>query len=652
MTELINSIDKSLSFNDENIRVLGTSENPMFVVKDICNILGLTNVTETLRNIPEKWRSSVSLKTGNSSNFQTSCVVNEAGLYKIIMRCNKPVAKPFQDFVCEEILPSIGKTGEYKYQKILDEKNKESILDENKIIKDEKTELVKTSDIIELKLILQNIQTSIEESNELKSQLDQKPKENVKEPKEIIDQKNKLEEEENKIIKDEKSKLTKISDGLFNCSLKLPNGSSITILMREDGYINATMLCKAHGKKLLGHYNENKQTKAYLQELSINIGIPILELFVTNVGGNHSGTWVHRKVAIHLAQWLSPSFAVQVSNWLDELLITGKVELRNEKSNKELEYKLEEQLKLLTEEKEEVINTAKKQLEETQEEVKKLRKKYVKQPKEVVDQKNVVYLMTSEESEKNGEYNVGKALDLSKRKENYNHNKLHNFKVIYYISCKNSKLMDILESVILTKLEKYRCKAGRDVFLLPTEDIKVFTNIFDECLKFYEGIDEPIYPKRTIQEDKEKQKERNIKYQEEHKEEIKEKLHEYYEDNKEILSDINKEYYEKNADVIAKKHKKYYEKNKEAVIENVIEYYNDNKEHILEQRKDFYQDNKEHILEEREKYYKENYKTKIATQRQKKETCECGMIVTHYCMKKHKSSDRHKKIMEKIKSII
>jgi prophage antirepressor-like protein len=649
MTETTNSIDINLFFNDKNIRVLGTSENPMFVVKDICKILGLSNVTEVLRNIPDNWKCSASLKSGQG--LQTSNVVNQAGLYKIIMRCNKPVAKPFQDFVCEEILPSVRNTGEYKYKKILDEKKKESILDENQIIKDEKTELVKTSDITELKLILQNIQTLIKESNELKSQFDKTTKENVKQPKEIIDQKNKL-EEENKIIKYDKSKLTKISDGLFNCSLKLPNGSSITILMREDGYINATMLCKAHGKKLLGHYNENKQTKAYLEELSINIGIPILELFVTNVGGNHSGTWVHRKVAIHLAQWLSPSFAVQVSNWLDELLITGKVEIGNEKSDKELEYKLQERINLLTEEKEEIINTSKKQLEESQEEVKKLMKKYVKQPKEVVDQKNVVYLMTSEESEKNGEYNVGKALDLSKRKESYNHNKLHNFKVIYYISCKNSKLMDILESVILTKLEKYRCKAGRDVFLLPTEDITVFTNIFDECLKFYEGIDEPIYPKRTIQEDKEKQKERNIKYQAEHKEEIKEKMHEYYEDNKEILSDINKEYYEKNADVIAKKHKKYYEKNKESVIENVMEYYEENKESILEQRKDFYQDNKEHILEEREKYYKANYKTKISTQRQKKEECECGMIVTHYCMKKHKSSDRHKKIMEKIQSIV
>lgn len=646
MTELINSIDESLCFNDENIRIVGTTENPMFVVKDICKILGLSNVTEVLRNIPEKCKSLVSLQPRNATNFQTTSVVNGAGLYKIIMRCNKPVAKPFQDFVCEEILPSIGKTGEYKYQKILDEKNKESILDENKIIKDEKTELVKTSDIIELKLILQNIQTSIEESNDLKSQLDQKPKEN--ENQDCLNSK-----EENKIIKDEKTNLVKISDGLFNCSLKLSDGSSITIPMREDGYINATMLCKAGGKEFK-HWFENKTTKLLIFTSESEVGIPTSQLIDIKKGNSskfEQGSWIHPDLGIHLAQWISPSFALQVSRWTRELLLFGKVELGNEKSDKELEYKLQEQIKLLTQEKEEVINTAKKQLEESQEEVKKLRKKYVKQPKEVLEQKNVVYLMTSEESEKVGEYNVGKALDLSKRKESYNHNKLHDFKVIYYISCKNSKLMDILESVILTKLEKYRCKAGRDVFLLPTEDITVFTNIFDECLKFYEDIDQPIYPKRTIQEDKAKRKERNTKYQEEHKEEIKEKMHEYYEDNKDILSDIKKEYYEKNVDVIAEKQKKYYEKNKEAVIENVMEYYEENKESILEQIKEFYQDNKEHILEERAKHYKENYKTKIATQRQKKETCECGMIVSHYCMKKHKSSDRHKKIMEKIQSI-
>ena len=138
------------------------------------------------------------------------------------------------------------------------------------------------------------------------------------------------------------TKLVKASDGLFNCSLKLSNGSSMIILMREDGMINATMLCKAHGKKLLADYNRNKQTKEYLEELSVNMGIPIIELFVTTQG-KYGGTWVHRKVAIHLAQWLSPSFAVQVSNWIDELTLVL------EEKNKVLESK-DKEIKTLIEE--------------------------------------------------------------------------------------------------------------------------------------------------------------------------------------------------------------------------------------------------------------------------------------------------------------
>ena len=82
---------------------------------------------------------------------------------------------------------------------------------------------------------------------------------------------------------------------------------------------------------------------------------PILELITSKIGGNHTGTWVHRKIGYHLAQWLSPNFAIQVSNWLDELFITGKVELGQEKSNKELENKFQEQIKLLTQEKQQAI---------------------------------------------------------------------------------------------------------------------------------------------------------------------------------------------------------------------------------------------------------------------------------------------------------
>lgn len=84
-----------------------------------------------------------------------------------------------------------------------------------------------------------------------------------------------------------------------------------------DGYINATALCQA-SNKLMGHYLELASTKAFLQELSSDIGIPISELVQVIKGGNpqFQGTWVHPQVAIHLGQWASPKFAVLVSKWV------------------------------------------------------------------------------------------------------------------------------------------------------------------------------------------------------------------------------------------------------------------------------------------------------------------------------------------------
>ena len=107
--------------------------------------------------------------------------------------------------------------------------------------------------------------------------------------------------------------------------------------------INATQMCKAAGK-LFGHYKSLDSTQTYLQALESNIGIPILELIKGDVGGNHSGTFVHRLVAVHLAQWLSPSFAVQVSIWVNELMITGKVEIGNELSNEAIDNKWRQKL--------------------------------------------------------------------------------------------------------------------------------------------------------------------------------------------------------------------------------------------------------------------------------------------------------------------
>jgi len=92
-----------------------------------------------------------------------------------------------------------------------------------------------------------------------------------------------------------------------------------------DGYINATALCQASGKKL-SHYLENKATQDFISALSDDAGIPASELVIVTKGGNprSQGTWIHPDMAVNLGQWLSPRFAVLVSKWVREWM-SGKL---------------------------------------------------------------------------------------------------------------------------------------------------------------------------------------------------------------------------------------------------------------------------------------------------------------------------------------
>jgi len=101
----------------------------------------------------------------------------------------------------------------------------------------------------------------------------------------------------------------------------------IEIISRsEDGYINATRLCKAGGKEYSGWFR-NSKTSEFLDELEGSLQICRTELIKVNNGGVDQHTWVHPRVAIHIAQWISPKFAVLVTGWIHTLLSTGKAEI-------------------------------------------------------------------------------------------------------------------------------------------------------------------------------------------------------------------------------------------------------------------------------------------------------------------------------------
>ncbi len=97
------------------LRVTGTAENPMFCLSDVCKSLELGNVTALKSRLDEKGFNQIKVLT--NGGYQQMFFVNEPNLYRCIFRSDKEKAKEFQDWVFNEVLPSIRKTGGYMVSK-------------------------------------------------------------------------------------------------------------------------------------------------------------------------------------------------------------------------------------------------------------------------------------------------------------------------------------------------------------------------------------------------------------------------------------------------------------------------------------------------------------------------------------------------------
>lgn len=101
---------------------------------------------------------------------------------------------------------------------------------------------------------------------------------------------------------------------------------------REDGFMSLTDMCQACGK-LYSDFRRLKSTQEYLEVLTAkHYGDSHSGPIESNIGGSpeKTGTWGDRRVALRLAQWLSPQFALQVDEWIEELLTTGNVNIGDE----------------------------------------------------------------------------------------------------------------------------------------------------------------------------------------------------------------------------------------------------------------------------------------------------------------------------------
>lgn len=98
------------NYRNNEVRTVERDGEPWFVLKDVCSVLGLD--TTQLKKVAdrldpdEKGRNLIPTPGGN----QETWIINESGLYHVILRSDKPEAKPFRKWVTSEVLPSIRKT--------------------------------------------------------------------------------------------------------------------------------------------------------------------------------------------------------------------------------------------------------------------------------------------------------------------------------------------------------------------------------------------------------------------------------------------------------------------------------------------------------------------------------------------------------------
>ena len=99
-------------FEQNEVRFVGTADDPWWVAADVCAVLEM-NVSQT-RRLDEDEKDLRSVQTLGGK--QEMLCVNESGLYSLILGSRKPQAKRFKKWVTSVVLPSIRKTGKYEVE--------------------------------------------------------------------------------------------------------------------------------------------------------------------------------------------------------------------------------------------------------------------------------------------------------------------------------------------------------------------------------------------------------------------------------------------------------------------------------------------------------------------------------------------------------
>lgn len=93
------------------VRVILIGGEPWFCLRDVCKVLGLTTPSPERFQIDSKGVAKLAIPSEGGD--QEATFINEPNLYRVIFRSNKPEAKAFQDWVFNDVLPTLRRQGRY-----------------------------------------------------------------------------------------------------------------------------------------------------------------------------------------------------------------------------------------------------------------------------------------------------------------------------------------------------------------------------------------------------------------------------------------------------------------------------------------------------------------------------------------------------------
>lgn len=121
---------KIFNYQDSEIRTAIIDDEPWWVANDVCSVLGFSNPSETLKRLELDEVNSTEV-TDSLGRKQMTNIVNEPGLYSLILGSRKPEAKAFKRWITHEVIPTIRRHGAY----MTPEKIEQVLADPDTIIK-------------------------------------------------------------------------------------------------------------------------------------------------------------------------------------------------------------------------------------------------------------------------------------------------------------------------------------------------------------------------------------------------------------------------------------------------------------------------------------------------------------------------------------